>query len=120
MPVINYPDPRNLGVKLSPKDKRDLKMAQISMPVAEVSLPTCVFNPVKITNQYHIGACTGYGMSTIVSGLSYFENQKFTKFSGRWIYAWNKYYDGHPNTEGSYSRLSFKTVQKLGVTDTWK
>ena len=105
----------NLGlIGRDKKDKRDLRFCQVQAPIDESLLPTIVFNPVQIHAQW-LGSCTGFSGATLASGLSFYENDQFNKFSGRWVYAWNKVYDGMPDIEGSYTRNTFKTLQKNGV-----
>lgn len=105
----------NLGCVLSPKDKRDLKAETLIVRSPLSELPSSVFNPVVISYQNGVGACTGYSGATMKSGLEFKETGKLVKQSGRWVYAYNKLEDGIPNDEGSYSRQSVKTLAKVGV-----
>lgn len=97
-----------------PKDKRDLLFCKSELPTDEMKLPSVVFNPVKIVEQW-LGSCTGASGASLASGLKIIENKTSPLLSSRWVYAWNKIYDGNPQVEGSFSRFSVKTLQKNGV-----
>ncbi len=102
------------GCLLSKKDKRDLKFETLIAQTDITKLPKYVFNPTVISFQDGIGCCTGASTATLKAGLEYKETGWLEKQSMRWVYAFNKMYDGIP-MEGSTSRQGMKTLFNVGV-----
>jgi hypothetical protein len=106
-------EPKTGGIK-SPRDYRDIYLAQATTPV---TTPTTFFvdiSLIPIENQRDIGCCVGCAAAKYKQVLDLRDTQKVIPLSFRFAYALAKCRDGYAG-EGTYPRLVAKNFKDEGV-----
>lgn len=98
----------------SPKDYRDIALANV---VGPVDLPSKFFvdiSKLPLWNQRKIGACVGHATGKYKQKLDEIDEDKVFNHSARYVYGMCKALDGFSG-EGTYPRMSMKVLKDYGV-----
>ena len=106
-------DQYNFGATESPKDYRDIGLADVLAPVTLPNTYSLDVSNLPVWYQKKIGSCGGHAVGKYGQKLEEIESKEVVTTSARFSYALAKCVDGYPD-EGTYLRVLMKNAQKYG------
>lgn len=97
----------------SPKDYRDIALADVVEPVVLPDSYKLDVSQLKVWHQRKLGACVGHATAKYKQYLDWKDEDEVPQLSPRFVYALCKMQDGYDG-EGTYPRISMKVLKDHG------